>query len=57
MGEIVKRNFIVEMVRNGRTAVVTCIYLVFGVCVCVCVCVRVRARMRACVPAEKDSFL
>lgn len=31
-----KRALIVEMVRNGRTTVVTCIYIVFGLFMCVC---------------------
>ena len=41
MSENVKRTLIVEMVRNGRITVLTCIYIVFGLFVCVCVCVCV----------------
>jgi hypothetical protein len=37
MSENVKRTLIMEMVRDVRTAVVTLIYIVFGLCVCVCV--------------------
>ena len=54
MSENLKRTLIMEMVRNGRTAVVTCIYIVLVcfcvcVCVCACVCVCVRACVCACV--------